>query len=121
MYKEFISKKEFNGSLGKLIEEIVEAFVNEGVVKSKLGDFYNIAGIIEIEDYEDITFNIGIDGVELDMDEVLEEEVIVKTVIEHFIHVIRRKSRELDVDGQIEEIRTLLNNHIKATYTLACS
>ena len=121
MYKEFISKKEFNGSLGKLIEEIVEAFVNEGVVKSKFGDFYNIAGIIEIEDYEDITFNIGIDGVELNMDEVLEEEVIEKFVTEHFIHVIRRKNRELDVDGQIKEIRTLLNNHIKATYTLACS
>ena len=121
MYKEFISKKEFNGTSGKLIEEIIKAFINEEIVKSKLGEFYNIAGIIEIEDYEDITFNIGIDGVELNVDEVLEEEVIKNIIMRHFLHLVEYKYRELDIDSRAEAITTLLNSNIKGTYTLLYS
>lgn len=124
MHKEFISKREFNGKSGELIEEIIEAFVNEGIVKSKLGEFYNIVIVINIEEYGDISFSECIDTYldgELDMDGVLEEEIIKKVITRDFLRAVKYKYRELGIDSQIEAISTLLNSHIKATYTLSYS
>lgn len=121
MYKEFIKDKKFDGTLTDLIKEIVEAFANEKVGQSKLGEFYNIAGVIEIEGSE-VTFNIGIDSVEHDMDGVLKEEVIKDNVTAVLLPKFKHQYRELHIDGQIKVIRTvILDEDIEATYTLACS
>lgn len=121
MYKEFIVKKQFDGSSGSLLEEIIEAFVNKGIVKSELGDFYNIAGVVDIEDFGDITFNIGVDDVELDMDGILEEEIIKDAVTTHFLYNVSYKYGELDIDSRSEAVGKFLDSNIKATYTLAYS
>lgn len=124
-YKHFVVEEQFNGTVYNLIEEIVKDFVNEGIVKSELGDFYNIAGIVKTEKYGDLIFNIGIhtgiDG-ELDIDGVLKEEVIKEKVIMELFHKIGLRSRELYIDGYIKERDVIMkDSNIKATYTLAYS
>lgn len=124
-YKHFISEKQFNGTLGDLFEEITEAFVNEEIRVSKLGEFYNIAGLLILEKYGEFGFNIGIDiGLdgELDMDGVLEEELIKEKVIMTLLHKIGLRSRELHIGGHIGERDTMFSDsNIKGTYTLAYS
>ena len=101
MYKEFISKKQFDGTLGNLIEEIAKAFVNEEISESKLVVFYNVSGVVTSEEYGDFSFNTGIEA-----DYVLEETAIKFSVRNHIYDKI----------GAV-----MLDGNVKATYTLAYS
>ena len=124
-FEEFIREKEFNGTLGDLIDEIVKDFVNEEIGQSNLGEFYNILGFLTLEKYGDFGFNIGIDiGLdgELDMDGVLEEQLIKEKVIMMLMRKIGIRSRELHIGGHIKERDAMFtDSNIKATYTLAYS
>lgn len=114
-YKYFVLEKQFDGTLSNLIEEIVENFVNEEIYISKLGEFYNIAGIVKTKEYGDFTFNQSIEPniyVKIETGGVLEEEIIKEIVISG-LQRLRRiicENKEIDKDS-----------HIKATYTLAYS
>lgn len=124
-YKELIMGRQFEGTLFNLLGEIVEAFVNEEIGESKLGELHNIAGIVEIEDYGEFTFNecivTGIDR-ELITDGILEEEMIRKNVVNVLLHKISKRSIELIDSNQIKASQAMmLESHIKAAYTLIYS
>lgn len=101
MYKEFIKEKEFNGSLGYLIEEIAKAFVNEEISEPKSIVTYYISGVVTSKEYGDFSFNTGIEA-----DYVLEETAIKFPVRNHIYDKI----------GAV-----MLYGNIKGTYTLAYS
>lgn len=109
-YKHFVSEEQFDGTIGDLIEEIIETFVNEDIRRSELGEFYNIAGRVTLEEYGDYIFNEGLDGCGILEKEVLEEDVIRITVERFFLHRIKYENKELDNGSTI-----------KGTYTLAYS
>jgi len=108
--KEFIIRKQFNGTLGSLIEEIIEAFVNEKIGRSKSGEFHNIRGIVTIMELGVFPFDVWLNiGINKKLDISLEEEDI-KEVIDDFFRRIKYKNKDLNNDS-----------NIKATYTLAYS
>lgn len=122
-YKYFVLEEQFNGTLGSLIEEIIEAFVNEKIGQSKLGEFYNIAGVVTLEDYGDFDFNIGMD-ITFNEGEVLEEEVIRVFITERLLNRVITKVRcrnQLLDRAAYEKIKLDKDSNIKATYTLAYS
>ena len=111
-YKTFISGREFNGTIGDLIEEIIEAFVNEEIGQSKLGEFHSMAGIVTLEDYVtfeeygDHVFNEGLQG--LGEDYILKEDVIRDVITsDRLLCRIKFDNHKLRNDSKV-----------KATYTL---
>lgn len=114
-YKHFISEKEFNGSIINLTKEIVEAFVDEEIGQSELGEFYNIAGIVKTEEYGDFIFNQAKEPniyVKIETDGILEEEIIKEIVLGGLFRLRKIASENMKLDKDI---------NIKATYTLAYS
>lgn len=122
MYKEFIRFRQFEGILFNLLVEIVEAFVNEEIGESKLGELHNIAGVVKIEGYGEFTFNECIvtgEDRERITDGILEEEMIRNNVVNVLLHKISKRSIELIDSNQIKASQAMmLNSNIKATYTL---
>lgn len=112
-YKHFVIEKQFYGHQVNLIEEIVEAFVNEGIGQSELGEFYNIAGIVKTEEYGDFVFNEARTPsayVKIETDGILKEEIIRDLVITGLIDLRRIKYK-----------KPYIHSTIKATYTLGYS
>ena len=122
-FKEFISKREFNGTLGDLTDEIVKGFVSEEIGQSKLGEFYNIAGSVTLEEYGYFDFNIGID-MESNRGRVLEEETIRKFITERLLNrmiaQVRCENQLLD-RAEYEKMKLNNDSTIKGTYTLIYS
>lgn len=108
--KEFIIRKQFNGTLGSLIDEIVRDFINEEIGQSKSGEFHNIRGIVTIMELGVFPFNVWLNiSIDEKLDKSLEEEDI-KEVIDDFFKRIKYKNKDLNNDS-----------HIKATYELLYS
>ena len=127
IYDELISEEIINGTLGCLIDKIVEDFANEEIDESKSREFYNVVGDLEIEEIEEygvFKFSLGI-NMEFKLD-LIKEEVTKEFLKEDLLKAIRSLvKRQLfervmyDRDAY-ENIRLKLNNDskVEATYKL---
>ena len=86
VYDEFISAASVSGTLGDLIDGIIESFANEKIDESKSREFYNIVcdlKIEELEEYGTFSFSVGI-SMEFKKS-LLEEEEATREILKEYL------------------------------------
>lgn len=131
VYEEFIAGVTVSGTLGFLIEEIVEDFTNEKIDESKSREFYNIVCDLEIEELEEYgVFNFSV-GISMEFKKsLLEEEEATRELLEEYLleyiigsvrgHLLKKVMYDRTI---YKNIRLKLDgcSRVEASYTLGYS